>query len=75
VRQRGARCGGSAAARSGAAAGGRGRAAARHRRARLFSTTTTLGTAQDITLQEPRIESFHPADAATEELVRAMGRQ
>jgi hypothetical protein len=42
------------------------------RRARLFSTTTTLGTAQDITLQELRIESFHPADAATEELVRGL---
>jgi transcriptional regulator with XRE-family HTH domain len=30
-----------------------------------FSTVTTLGTAQDITLQELRIECFHPADGAT----------
>jgi hypothetical protein len=40
--------------------------------ARLFSTITTLGTPQDITLQELRIESFHPADAESEDLVRAM---
>ncbi len=40
-------------------------------RARLFSTISTLGTAQDITLQELQIESFHPADAATEALLRA----
>ncbi len=38
----------------------------------LFSTIATLGTAQDITLQELHIESFHPADEATERLVRAM---
>jgi MmyB-like transcription regulator ligand binding domain len=31
--------------------------------ARLFSTITTLGTAQDITTQELRIEAFHAADA------------
>jgi len=36
-----------------------------------FSTVTTLGTAQDITLQELRIESFFPADAATERHARA----
>ena len=30
-----------------------------------FSTVTTLGTAQDVTLQELRIECFHPADEAT----------
>ena len=41
-------------------------------RARLFSTITTLGTAQDITLQELHIESFHPADAETEDLLRRM---
>jgi len=39
--------------------------------ARLFSTIATLGTAQDITLQELRIESFHAADAETEALLRA----
>ena len=37
--------------------------------ARLFSTLTTLGTPQDVTLQELRIESFHPADAESETFV------
>ena len=32
----------------------------------FFSTVTTLGTPQDITLQEIRIECFFPADAVTE---------
>jgi hypothetical protein len=36
---------------------------------RLFSTITTLGTPQDITLQELRIESFHAADGESERLV------
>jgi transcriptional regulator with XRE-family HTH domain len=44
-------------------------------RARLFSTITTLGTAQDITLQELHIESFHPADAESERLARALAAQ
>jgi transcriptional regulator with XRE-family HTH domain len=44
-------------------------------RARLFSTITTLGTAQDITLQELHIESFHPADAESEKLARALAAQ
>jgi transcriptional regulator with XRE-family HTH domain len=44
-------------------------------RARLFSTLSTLGTAQDITLQELQIESFHPADAETESLLRASANQ
>jgi len=39
---------------------------------RLFSTIATIGTAQDITLQELRIESFHPADAATEQRARGL---
>ena len=39
---------------------------------RFFSTVTTLGTPQDITLQELSIESFHPADDQTEQLIRAM---
>jgi hypothetical protein len=34
---------------------------------RYFTTLTTLGTPHDITLQELRVESFFPADAATEE--------
>ena len=38
----------------------------------LFSAITTLGTAQDVTLQELRIESFFPADEATERLIRAL---
>jgi hypothetical protein len=32
---------------------------------RLFTTIATLGTPQDITLQELRIESFFPIDEAT----------
>ena len=32
----------------------------------LFSTLATFGTALDITLAELSIESFFPADAATE---------
>jgi hypothetical protein len=32
---------------------------------RLFSTLTTFGTAQDVGLQELRIESFFPADETT----------
>jgi transcriptional regulator with XRE-family HTH domain len=35
-------------------------------RLRLFSTLTTLGAPQDITLHELRIEAFHPADEETE---------
>lgn len=36
-------------------------------RLRLFTTIATLGTPQDITLQELRIESFFPMDDATRE--------
>jgi len=39
---------------------------------RLFSTLTTLGTPQDVTLQELRIESFHPVDAESEATVLAL---
>jgi transcriptional regulator with XRE-family HTH domain len=39
---------------------------------RYFTTLTTLGTPHDITLQELRIESFFPADEATETLSRAL---
>jgi transcriptional regulator with XRE-family HTH domain len=35
--------------------------------AHFFSTVTTLGTPQDVTLQEIRIECFHPADRTTEQ--------
>jgi hypothetical protein len=36
----------------------------------LFTTIATLGTPQDITLQELRIESFFPMDEATREVFR-----
>jgi transcriptional regulator with XRE-family HTH domain len=39
---------------------------------RLFSMITTLGTPQDVTLQEIRIESFMPADPASETRLRAL---
>jgi transcriptional regulator with XRE-family HTH domain len=37
---------------------------------RLFTTLATLGTPQDITLQELRIESFFPMDEETREIFR-----
>ena len=37
---------------------------------RLFSAIMTLGTPQDVTLQELRIETFFPADAESETLLR-----
>ena len=36
----------------------------------FFSAVTTLGTPQDITVQEIRIETFFPADATTETAAR-----
>lgn len=39
-------------------------------RLRLFTTIATLGTPQDITLQELRIESFFPMDDATRDVFR-----
>jgi transcriptional regulator with XRE-family HTH domain len=38
----------------------------------FFSTVTTLGTPQDVTLQETRIECFFPADSETEARARAL---
>jgi hypothetical protein len=38
----------------------------------FFSTVTTLGTPQDVTLQELRIECFFPADEDTERLTRRL---
>lgn len=38
----------------------------------FFSTVTTLGTPQDITLQEIRIECFFPVDAATAQACSAL---
>jgi transcriptional regulator with XRE-family HTH domain len=40
----------------------------------LFTTIATLGTPQDITLQELRIESFFPMDDATAELLRGWAK-
>lgn len=40
-------------------------------RCRLFTTITTFGTPQDLTLQELRIESYFPSDAATARLFAA----
>ncbi|HEY3494345.1 MAG TPA: transcriptional regulator, partial [Polyangiaceae bacterium] len=37
-----------------------------------FSTVTTLGTPQDVTLEELRIECFFPASAETERQARAL---
>ncbi len=42
---------------------------------KLFTTIATLGTPQDITLQELRIESFFPKDAATEKVLRDWAAQ
>ena len=39
---------------------------------RYFTTLTSLGTPHDITLQELRVESFFPADEATEEATRRL---
>ena len=39
-----------------------------------FSTVTTLGTAQDVTLQELRIECFFPMDAETERNAKELAR-
>jgi transcriptional regulator with XRE-family HTH domain len=41
-------------------------------RLRFFSTVTTLGAPQDITLAELRIEAMHAADADTEKALHAM---
>src|SRR5262249_35809431 len=42
------------------------------RRFDFFSTVTTLGTPQDVTLQEIRIECFFPANDATERAAREL---
>jgi transcriptional regulator with XRE-family HTH domain len=41
----------------------------------FFSTITSIGSPQDITLQELHIEALHPADEATANLVRALAAQ
>jgi transcriptional regulator with XRE-family HTH domain len=42
---------------------------------KFFSTIATLGTPQDITLQELRIESFFPGDATTDTLMRRLAEE
>ena len=41
---------------------------------KFFTTLASLGTPYDITLHELRIESFFPADAATEDAARRLAR-
>jgi MmyB-like transcription regulator ligand binding domain len=38
---------------------------------KLFTTLATLGTPQDVTVQEIRVECFFPADAATADTFQA----
>jgi MmyB-like transcription regulator ligand binding domain len=38
----------------------------------FFSTVTVIGTPQDVTLQELRIECFFPADTSTAEAARQL---
>ena len=40
----------------------------------LFSTVATFGTAQDVTVQELRIETFFPADASTRDALDGLTR-
>jgi hypothetical protein len=42
---------------------------------RLFTTITTLGTPQDVTVQELRIECFFPADDTTSEIFKDWNAQ
>jgi hypothetical protein len=39
----------------------------------FFSTVTTLGTPQDVTVPEIRLECFFPADDETEQMARRLG--
>src|SRR3954469_15527354 len=43
-------------------------------RLNVFTTIATLGTPQDVTLQEIRIECFFPSDGASAEMFRAWSR-
>lgn len=42
---------------------------------RMFTMLSTFGTPQDLTTDELRVESFFPADAASESLLRQLGAQ
>ena len=39
-----------------------------------FTTVTTFGTPQDVTMQELRVEMFYPADDATDRFARNLAR-
>lgn len=41
----------------------------------FVSTVTTVGTPQDVALQEPRIQSFFPLDRETEEQARRVSER
>jgi hypothetical protein len=41
----------------------------------LFTVISTFGTAQDVTTDEMRIESFFPSDAETEAVLRSLGTE
>jgi transcriptional regulator with XRE-family HTH domain len=41
---------------------------------RMFSMLSTFGTPQDVTADELRVETFFPADAASEAILRALSR-
>jgi transcriptional regulator with XRE-family HTH domain len=41
---------------------------------RVFTTIATLGTPQDVTLQEVRIENFFPTDAASDKYFRELAK-
>jgi transcriptional regulator with XRE-family HTH domain len=42
---------------------------------KLFSTIATLGTPQDVTLQEIRVENFYPADENTASFLRKLAQK
>jgi hypothetical protein len=42
---------------------------------KLFTTLATLGTPQDVTVQEIRIECFFPADEATAGVFKAWAQR
>lgn len=43
--------------------------------ARMFSTVTTVATPHDVNLQELHVESFYPADAETEQVLKTYGEK
>ena len=41
---------------------------------RIFNTVTTVGSPQDVTLQELRVEALAPADPESEQILTRLGR-